>query len=118
MKKISILVFVILLWGCSTKSENRINFEKIFGSNEQTFKINDRKDTILVGQKGTHIRVPKYLLSQELSDNDTIKVVLKEFYTISDMLLAGLSTTSNGKILQTNGMIKLSIYLNNKKINK
>jgi hypothetical protein len=118
MKQIMIFLIGLFLIGCASNKDNQLDFEKVFGINEQTFRINNRNDTVLIGQKGTHIIIPKNLISETLSDNDTFKVVLKEFYSKSDMILAGLSTTSNGKIIESSGMISLDIYLNTEEIKK
>jgi len=119
MKQIFIFGFgLIILFGCNSNNDIQTDFAKIFGNTEQTFVINNRNDTVLIGLKGTQIFLPKNLLSRSLSKNDAMKVVLREFYTTSDMILAGLSTTSNGKIIETNGMIDLNIYINNQKVEK
>ncbi|HLN52730.1 MAG TPA: hypothetical protein VK212_03410 [Lentimicrobium sp.] len=117
MKHLIIFLLAILLFGCNTREDERLDFEEIFGLTRQTFLIDNRKDTILIGEKGTQVFIPGHLTSAILSDKDTFKVVLKEFYSKSDMILAGLSTTSNGKLLESNGMISLDMYLNSQKVN-
>jgi len=49
-------------------------------------------------------------------DCDEIKLELKEFFTPSEMLLAGLTTTSGDKTLMTGGMIHIMAYCNGKEV--
>jgi hypothetical protein len=49
-------------------------------------------------------------------DCDDIKLELKEFFTPSEMLLAGLTTTSGDKTLMTGGMIHIMAYCNGKEV--
>ncbi len=74
----------------------------------QTFEINPAKDTLIKGEQGTFIKIPANafrLPSGCRSSNVTLR--LKEVYKTSDMLMANLSTTSNGEILETRGMTYL-----------
>lgn len=117
MKNLIIFLITLLLFGCNTREDEKLDFEELFGLTGQTFLIDNSKDTVLTGQKGTQIFIPGNITSFTLSDKDTFKVVLKEFYSKADMILAGLSTTSNGMLLESNGMISLDMYLNSQKIN-
>jgi len=107
MKYTLIIIVTILFFGC-TSSEKSIDFETTFGKQEQVFMINNKLDTTIVGQNGTVITIPS-----NLSKNDSLKLILREFYSKSEMVLAGLSTTSNDRLLETGGMIQLNIFTNN-----
>ncbi|MFY0602115.1 MAG: hypothetical protein JXR03_20740 [Cyclobacteriaceae bacterium] len=76
----------------------------------QTFKILPIKDTLLAGNLGTKIFIKANSLIMEDGEPATgsVTVKLKEVYSISDMILNGLSTTSDGKLLTTSGMINLA----------
>ena len=49
-------------------------------------------------------------------DCEEIELELKEFFTPSEILLAGLTTTSGGKTLMTGGMIHIMSYCNGKEV--
>jgi len=61
----------------------------------------------------THIYIPPNSLD---CDCDKINFELKEFFTPSQLLLSGLTTTSGGKPLITGGMIYVMAYCNGKEV--
>lgn len=71
----------------------------------QTFVIDITRDTVLRTQKGALIRIPKGALK---ADNNTVKLEVKEAYSMADMVKSGLTTTSNGKPLRSGGMIYIN----------
>lgn len=85
----------------------------------QTYNINPLNDTVIIGEQGTIISISRnsflYKGSQEPVTNE-ITITLKEYYKISDMLLANLSTMSNGEILETGGMIYLEATADNEEL--
>lgn len=85
----------------------------------QTFSIDPSKDTVITGEQGTIISILRN--SFVFKDSQTpvtgeISITLKEYYRISDMVLANLSTMSNGEILETGGMIYLEATANNEEV--
>jgi hypothetical protein len=114
MRKYIFILFTVTILGCSTETEY-LDFEQIFGKQQQEFLISNLKDNVIIGEQGTIIRIPKNTI-EALSEYDSVKVILKEYYQISDMIKAGLSTTSNGKLLETKGMLNLQVFANNQKI--
>ncbi len=76
---------------------------------KQTFQINPNRDTILIGQKGTVLRIYKNTFLDENGNKVTspIDFEFKEALDPIDFVTAKLTTTSNGKLLQTGGMIYL-----------
>ena len=71
----------------------------------QTFVIDITRDTVLTTQKGALIRIPKGALK---ADNKTVKLEVKEAYSMADIIKGGLTTTSNGKPLRSGGMIYIN----------
>ena len=63
------------------------------------------KDTFFITPTGTRVYVPAGAF--EVADGQAVTVELREAYTFADMLLNGLSTTSNGALLTTGGMFEL-----------
>lgn len=76
---------------------------------KQVFIINPQKDTIIKGLKGGYIEI-KAGTFNTLENEGKVNFEIIEAYTKSDMVLANLSTTSNGSILETGGMIYLNAY--------
>lgn len=72
----------------------------------QFFLINPLRDTIIIGQEGTLLHFP----AGSMLSKKPVEIELKEFYSFTDYLKNGLTTSSNGQLLITGG----SIYLNAK----
>lgn len=93
------------------------NFYKQFEKPAQTFTLNTTKDTIITCAEGTKITIKPNLFitesGKEVTGNVQLKV--KEFYKTSDILLANLSTASNGKLLETGGMLHIEAYSGSEK---
>ncbi|MCF1190227.1 energy transducer TonB [Mangrovimonas sp. AS39] len=71
------------------------------------FVLHSEKDTILKLPEGTKIKIKanSFRNSKGLMVQGEVDFRMTEYYKISDMLLANLSTTSEGKILETGGML-------------
>jgi len=85
-------------------SVDKIQFDK----QSQIFCITTNKDTTLICAEGTIIKIKANSFDSENAGkiiSDTVKFSVKEFYKISDILLSNLSTTSNGQLLETAGMV-------------
>jgi len=77
------------------------------------FTIDTTKDTILVGKEGTRIHIPADAFSNVATNQQIRGIVsfeLEEYYALSDMLLANLTTRSDNQVLETGGMINLSAF--------
>ncbi|MFT5819609.1 MAG: hypothetical protein ACI8ZM_000834 [Crocinitomix sp.] len=70
---------------------------------KQTFCINPMRDTILKLDQGTIIVVPAG--SFNTKSRGCVFLKTKEIYKYSDMLMENLSTTSNGRLLESAGMV-------------
>ena len=73
-------------------------------TSQEFYLSNIQKDTILIGKEGTKIKIKKNSFS---NTTGSIKIELKEYYELSDILMANLSTHSGYDILETGGMIYL-----------
>jgi TonB family protein len=79
----------------------------------QTFSINPKKDTTVVGAKGTFIQINKDIFKNVSSENIEIKLI--EAYDLPDMIFSRLSTeTTTGELLETAGMVYLDAFAGNK----
>ncbi len=72
----------------------------------QEFCINNSRDTSLRCEKGTiiYIKANAFKISNSCKSS-CVTIKVKEDFFKSDMILDNLSTTSNGKIIETQGMI-------------
>ncbi|MFT6443601.1 MAG: hypothetical protein ACJASM_003163 [Salibacteraceae bacterium] len=117
MKIISyIIITLTLLASCQSDPANN-EFEKIeFPTVDYT--INPATDTTIFGPQGTRIFIGSetFEFSNGTLAKDSIKIQLKEFYKKSDMILSELSTESDGKMLETRGMIHIEASVNGEKL--
>ncbi|HEY9258128.1 cytochrome c [Chitinophaga sp.] len=67
------------------------------------FTVDIRADTLLQTAKGTRIHIPAGAISSK--NGHTIKLEVKEAYSIADIVKAGLFTQSNGQPLSSGGML-------------
>ncbi|MGC4041777.1 MAG: energy transducer TonB [Flavobacterium sp.] len=82
----------------------------------QVFLINNNKDTTIVCTEKTRIKISanSFAFADGSEASGKIAFSVKEFYRISDILLAKLSTTSNGNLLETGGMLHIVATSNDK----
>ena len=69
------------------------------------YKINALRDTFIRCQKGTMVLIKANTFKVSKSCNSEFTFSIKEDFLKSEMILDNLSTTSNGQILETQGMI-------------
>jgi hypothetical protein len=76
----------------------------------QTFEIDPNTENFVEGEKGTVVLVPAgaFLDKNGNIPKGKITVELAEALTVEDMLLSNLTTTSDGKPLQSGGMLYLN----------
>ncbi len=73
---------------------------------KQYFTIDPDRDTVIYGNYGTVINIPAdAFYIPESKSNEQVEIILQESYTVSDMLLNGLTTVSGKSQLQTDGML-------------
>lgn len=74
----------------------------------QVFFVSANKDTTITCNEGTTIKIAaNSFVSEKTGEPVTgkVKIAVKEYYQLSDIILANLTTTSDGKILETGGML-------------
>jgi TonB family protein len=101
----------------SGKCPGMSDFYKLNQKTPQVFNIPIDKDTILICNEGTSIRIPAYSFIDENSSKEIkgrVQVSVQEFYNLSDMIMANLSTISGNKILETGGMINITASFDNR----
>ena len=72
--------------------------------------IKANRDTVIKCKEGTLLSIPAncFMRAKDQATIDgNIKLSVKEFYTISDMMMANLTTSSNGNMIETGGMINI-----------
>jgi hypothetical protein len=86
--------------------------------NSQFIKIDATKNNVVEGKNGTILVCPKNCFVNANGDivNENIMIELKEAFSLSDMLLNNLSTTSNGNLLETDGMIYINPTANDQQL--
>lgn len=81
----------------------------------QTFTVINRSDTVIEGKKGIKVIIPKNCF--DLPDpNAEVKIELKEYTTATDFLFANLTTSSNGRMLESGGTIYINATSEGKQI--
>ncbi|NOQ74607.1 MAG: hypothetical protein GQ574_21525 [Crocinitomix sp.] len=113
----------IFLQGCQAESDaiqlSDLGFQKdlepLLAQNElssQIFSVNTDQDTSIIGEKGTIINIPKDCFKTK--NGETVAIELIEALTIQDMLLLNAQTVSDGRPLETGGIIYLNATANGK----
>lgn len=121
---IYVSLFSLTIFQCSNNS-NADN-EKLLPNDpfkntivpSQSFEINSKQDNVIEGKEGTVVVCPKGCFKNAKGEivEDNVKVELSEALSIEDMLLSNLTTTSNGKQLETDGMIYLKATANGEQL--
>lgn len=85
---------------------------KHFDKQTQIFSIQTNRDTTIVCKEGTSIKIKANSFTSEKSGKEIsgiVQLAVKEYYKISDIILSNLSTTSGDKILETGGMLHITV---------
>jgi hypothetical protein len=84
----------------------------------QVFSINPKRDTVLVCKEGTRLSIPAFGFTYEngMPVRDSIKFEVTEFLSKKDFLLASLSTSSDGAMLETGGMLEIKTFSRGKEV--
>lgn len=72
----------------------------------QVFWVRAGRDTVLLAQQGTRLLVPARAFDVPASSG-LVELRLREFYSIPDIVLAGLGTRAGLDLLETGGMLHL-----------
>lgn len=81
----------------------------------QVFEIDPLKDTILKAKGGSIIHIPAKAFSN-LRPKEKVRIEFTEVFTKSEMLLNNLSTSSNGRMLESGGMFKVEAFQGQRKL--
>jgi outer membrane protein OmpA-like peptidoglycan-associated protein len=83
----------------------------------QLFDIDPKSDTLLIGKYGTAIYIPANTF-EPIADENKITISLNEIYKKSDMILTNFSTSTNGQILESGGMVHITAIDGTKEYSK
>ena len=97
------------------QSDSFVKNTNNFSKKSQFFTVKSNIETVLKGEEGTTLTIPSdcFETKTSMSLRDTkqlsgvIQIEIKEFFKTSDMILSNLTTQSDGKLLETGGMIFL-----------
>lgn len=101
----TVLVAAFVFYAIKTNLFSKTHSEKYKA--EEYFKINNTKDTIIETKDGVVFAIPAYAFKTE---NENIRLEIKTAISPDDIMRQGLSTTSNGSLLQTAGMFYINGY--------
>lgn len=73
----------------------------------QLFTINNYRDTTVVGENGTKLFFPAHCFKEQ-----NVSIQLREYTDTKSILSANLSTLSDGRMLETSGMVYVEAYDN------
>ncbi len=82
----------------------------------QQFVVRPGRDTMLLCRQGTQVLIPADVWDLGADSSAVVQVAVQEFYTAADMVLAGLSTTSGPRLLETGGMLHLAATANGRPV--
>lgn len=115
MKRINLITFLpILLIACSIDTEKQHisikNELQQFSAPSQIFTLHPDSAVVVTGDEGTTMTIrPHSFIKKDGSRPDSIITLeLKEAYSKSEMIFNGLSTMSDGKLLESGGMIYIN----------
>lgn len=107
------------------KAEEKVGFSNIDIKEEvtevlipkkaaQKFIISSENDTTLICKEGTKlmIKANSFINTNNSEVLGMLELNVTEFYKLSDILLANLTTTSNGALLETGGMLYIEAKQN------
>ena len=83
---------------------------KMLEQEKQVFCIHPKGDTVIRLEQGTIVSFPPFPFGE--LDVPCVEIRLKEFYKKSDMVMENLSTTSNGRLLESAGMVYIEATIN------
>jgi hypothetical protein len=112
--KIILLAFItaLLLLACGTNNKPVKSILSSENIRSQKFQVDASTDTILVGSRGGLFKILKGTFPSGITS-----IELKEIYSPIEMLYAGLTTESNGRLLESGGMIYINATQSGKGVN-
>lgn len=124
MKKLLTLLLVatVLLNACHRDKMPANDLYSSFYSKDNLpttgYLIDAGKDTVLIGKSGTKLFIGGNTFTDQNGNLITgeVKVELREAISNSDIVFGNMTTTSNGKILQSGGMVYLNAHSGNQQV--
>jgi hypothetical protein len=119
---LAIALFTLLLVRCSKEKDIPVNSLKDVMTNlaprPKTFEISPAEETMLEGDKGTAVYIPAdaFQFADGTAPTGKVNIELKECYSLPAMIGENLHTTSQGRILQTAGMIYFNATADGKQL--
>lgn len=80
---------------------------------KEVYQINTSTDTIIETKDGVVFYIPENAFN---TNNKNVELVVQTAINPEDILMAGLSTTSNGNPLETGGMFYVDAYVNGQRV--
>ncbi len=125
-KLFGLTFLALLLMQCNSVTEKMESTVK-FSANDpfqktivpsQNFELNANIDNVVEGANGTILIMPKGCFKNSKGEivTEQIKVELSEALLVEEMLLSNLTTTSDGKLLETDGMIYINSTANGEQL--
>jgi hypothetical protein len=123
---VGLISLVLLFTQCNSLTE-KIESTVKFSENDpfqktmipsQTFELNADIDNVVEGENGTILILPKGCFKNAKGEIVTEKIIveLSEALSVEEMLLSNLTTTSNGNLLETDGMIYVNVTANGEQL--
>ncbi len=114
-----LFIAIIVNVSCTRTEKSIANFQQKINemniASPEYYIINSLRDTVIEGIQGTKITIPKLAFCDKNGNVvSEIKIELREFYKLSDMLFSKLTTICNREIIETGGMVYLNATSENK----
>ena len=111
------IIFALAFIGCENGEETPEAMMESFGPDNittQEYAINAEADTTIRGTGGTILSIDKnsFVDAQGNPVKGPIELELKECLTKADMVLGNMTTISNGRLLESGGMIYINATAN------
>jgi mono/diheme cytochrome c family protein len=107
MKKAAILSAIIIsIFACN--SEKKQGFLNTNNIRTQLFQINPAKENLIKGARGGLFTIP----AGAFDGTEPVVIELKEIYSPIEILTSGLTTESNGELLESGGMFFINAKRN------
>jgi mono/diheme cytochrome c family protein len=103
LRKFYLLIFILSIFSCNSNITTYSKYLNKESLTSQFITIDNRSDTLIKTANGALLKIAKGSFSA-----DVVKLEIKEAYTIEQMILAGLVTKSNDKLLSSGGMIYIN----------
>jgi hypothetical protein len=81
----------------------------------KVFKVDTKKDTVVVGNKGVMLHIPANSFDLP-NPNAEVKIEMKEYTSKADFFFSGLTTASNGQLLESGGTVYISATADGKEV--